>query len=182
MKEIDYSVGNVDVLLRKYSPLINKLSYILYNQYHVIMDYSDAQQEVRLCMWRCLSTYKPDRCRFMTYFYNAFRRMQKRLYHTYKGQIVVSQSSESMYMNDDGDYTSPDGRTCDERFVAKPTNDLDIRLKLSKESVEIYDLFMAKYVLAPWNISRELSISRYHAQLRYNKFRDEVANLCTAGI
>lgn len=181
MEEQKFSIKNVDKLLKDYSPLINKFSYILYQKYHTVMDFEDAQQEVRMCMLRCLNRYDPKEFKFMTYFYAAFARMKSRYYYSFFHEINIQQHKQEEYFNFEGD-SSMDLKLEAERFIDKKSlsayQQYNIRPHLSSESVEVFDLYMERLKISSWLVAKQFNLSRYFAKQRFDNFKREVAEIC----
>lgn len=86
-----------DEMVLSYSRLIQKLAYHLYSQYHTVLDFEDARQEVLILFYRCCLYYNPSKnVKFITFFISSFKRLKSRLYYSYFHQINVANKSIPM--------------------------------------------------------------------------------------
>ena len=150
---------NIDKMFKEYSWLINYFAYQLYNQYHQVMDYSDAQQEVRILFWRCLLRQKDNKAKFKTFFTFSFYRMKKRIYYTYKRQINTRNTAS--------DYEFS-------KVVSKVSNSIDPRIKAIDS--EIVDCFLQNYKLNVALVSKHCGISYRTAKKRLDRFKEQIIN------
>jgi len=196
-EDIAFTLDNYERILAKYLPLIKNCTYLLHKQYHLVLEYEDAMQHVKMCMWLCLKHYNPEKFKFMTYFYFSFERLRKSLYYEYRSQIEVKQKTKE-FNGTNADGENPTGTTnyYEEQFNTVRTEsvvsyvhthstgviEIDIRCKLSDDCVPVFDLYMKSFKISPWLVSKELNVSRYHGRLQYRKFLEEVANLLQVAI
>lgn len=171
---------NYNAIIKQYTPLIEKFTYQFYQQYHTVLDYEDARQEVLLCLWRCLLRYDPNQSKFITFFFCSFGRMKSRFYWSYFHQINIEQKKDDTAMSTDGKRVVSDEDVdvtrSEERFVQDEK--LDIRKYLTPESLQVYGVYLKCFRVNPHLVSKELNLSRYHARERCDKFKSEVARFC----
>ena len=167
---------------------IRGMSRVIHKQYHSVLEYEDARQHVRMCLWLCLKYYDPQRFKFMTYFYSSFERLRKSLYYEYRSQIDVRAKTNDNIVsyegcNSDEPYTvkNEERSMSYTRKTSTGIIEIDIRCKLSNDCVPVFDLYMRSFKISPWLVSKELKISRYDGRIQYRKFLKEVANLLEVG-
>lgn len=173
VKSSDFKVSNIQEILKKYNPLINKLSYQFYSRYHSVIDFNDAKQEITMTLYQCLLRYRPDKGTFLAYFRASVAQKLSRYFYSYMHDIQINQNLVETRDSDDEDSSKP---TFD-WLVNKnrDTTPLMLRPHLSNRSQRLYDLFMKEGKINKWLIAKKLRISRFYADRRYNEFKKELA-------
>lgn len=154
-----FTVSNIEEVIEEFTPLITKLSYQLYSQYNSVIDFNDARQEILICLYRCLLHYDSQKSKFITYFICSANKLRSRFYYEYFNAIELKKRSVEL------------------NFDMPALSESYIRIHLSDESKEIYDVFEKEQKVSSWIISRNMDISRYSAEKKYENFKKEVAKV-----
>lgn len=155
-----YNPAQFDQVAKNLGPLITKLTGQFHQQYQSFIEFDDAKQEILICLFRCLKRFQAGKGYFIPYFIKAVDLLKKNYYYrNFHSMNVLQKSGE---LSESLQYQEV-------KF--------EFHLHLSKESQEVYQLFLEEGRISAWLFARKKKKSRYFANPQYQKFVDELALL-----
>jgi hypothetical protein len=172
VKTSDFKVSNIQEIIKKYNPLINKLAYQFYSRYNSVLDFNDAKQEITICLYRCLVKYNGEKT-FIAYFRTSVARLMSRFYYSYFHSIEINQNTVDTRESDEDDSSKPTfDWLVNQNRESQPRR---LRPLLSSKNQRLYDLFMKEGKISKWLIAKKLKVSRFYADKKYESFKKELA-------